>query len=179
MSDKPEPTTKTLQVPARVGDMLAAIFGDNTPAAQEEEEEEKETRGTPMAQAVFLHDLFARYNAPRPAKLVPGDIVQFKPGMGFIKDEMREGLVMMVWRNLSGVSPGDEAFAAKWVAKLAGGASSCVDMDVVHLCDDGHCLVHMGVDSRELELRTISGEAEEAVTPPDPAAALAQDELVA
>lgn len=108
----------------------------------------------PMAeQAARLLDLRARYDAKVP--LAEGSLVRLKDGLGVIKDASRPLLMMMYWRALDPRHFQDRRIIKSYTRKIGVDRLDCL---IAYVCDDGHCLVKMPMDSRDLELWTPPDE---------------------
>lgn len=78
----------------------------------------------------------------------PGDMVRLKDGLGVINDTSRPTLMMMYWRALDHNDYQDRLLVKRQAKRLIQDRVDCL---VAHVCDDGHCLVKMAMDSNELE----------------------------
>lgn len=95
-----------------------------------------------------LQSLRAAWGRPQ-TPFQPGDHVRLKDGMGTIKDKLRPTIALMFWRYLDQKDHVDKCLISK---ALREDAAEQVDCVVTYLCNDGHCLIHDPMSSRELQL---------------------------
>lgn len=93
-------------------------------------------RPLPEAQLMELRDRWQRFNEP--VTLKPGDACREKRGMGIIRFEVRDRLVMMLWRMLDQTNQQDQQLVKNWVKKVSVSQVDCV---VAYVTDEGTTLV--------------------------------------
>ena len=144
MSDKPRGTIS--EFPDFLAKLLAEKFAERGDSVLPK-------RASLAEQVATLERLHASEQVKH--RFTSGDLVRIKDGFGSFKDALRPGTVFMYWRALMLDDYQDRLAIKVWQKRTS--HQSRLNCVVAHICDDGHCLVRMLMNSAELEPWTLPG----------------------